>query len=831
MSIEIKKGKFIKELKNKLNQKCYGNTSEETVLVRAFKYFDLDNTGLSDTDTFLKTVKKIGITSFDDDEIIEIFSSFDTNKQGVIDYREFVSELFSNKSLSKKQKSSPIEKQEIPAKNEIVVENEEKNILKLNNPEEILNLMKDVLNERGVQGICSIARNFRIIDENNSQTIDFDEFKQVCNMYNFGLDDKQLKMVFGNFDSENIGEIDYDEFIRTLRGEMNEFRQNLVQNVFDKLDIKKSGEISFKELNNKYNAKNHPDVISGKISEEEALKEFIDTFQETYNYLCGTETNNIVTIEEFLEYYENVSMTIDEDDYFEYLLNNVWNLGLDIKYKNEIKKPDIEENAQEEQINEQLKEDLNAKKEQSLIKFINEIRKLGSTSLISLMRLFKLNDINNTKDLEFYEFSKSLHEFETELSDEEISNLFSYFDKDNTGVINYLNFINAIRGPMNQKRILILKEAFKKLDLDKGGQVEIGEIKSQFNAKNDKDVKSGEKTEEEAYTEFVDTFQMNHDNRVGPRNKRVTLDEFIDYYNFISMGIEDDAYFISLIQNSWKLNPYYKYNQNGQNDLTNINLNEISYTHGNIKNKKIRVGAAAAPFGTDMTPNTEDKRPFYYHIEQNENIEKEISPIDIFRTAIKKRGIRGIMAMRRAFMIADENDSKTLSLPEFIKFCHDYRMPITGKEINILFEEFDTNKNGQINYEEFISAFTGDMCERRKRLITILFETFDKNRKGFVDLDDIRNAYNPINHPDVLSGKRTEDEVLAEFLDNLQYHFSLLKSDKEQENNKINFEEFLEFFNYISAGIEDDEYFESVIKGGFNLEDRRPKKKGWKSIV
>ena len=831
MSIEIKKGKFIKELKNKLNQKCYGNTSEETVLVRAFKYFDLDNTGLSDTDTFLKTVKKIGITSFDDDEIIEIFSSFDTNKQGVIDYREFVSELFSNKSLSKKQKSAPIEKQEIPEKNEIVVENEEKNILKLNNPEEILNLMKDVLNERGVQGICSIARNFRIIDENNSQTIDFDEFKQVCNMYNFGLDDKQLKMVFGNFDSENIGEIDYDEFIRTLRGEMNEFRQNLVQNVFDKLDIKKSGEISFKELNNKYNATNHPDVISGKISEEEALKEFIDTFQETYNYLCGTETNNIVTIEEFLEYYENVSMTIDEDDYFEYLLNNVWNLGLDIKYKNEIKKPDIEENAQEEQINEQLKEDLNAKKEQSLIKFINEIRKLGSTSLISLMRLFKLNDINNTKDLEFYEFSKSLHEFETELSDEEISNLFSYFDKDNTGVINYLNFINAIRGPMNQKRILILKGAFKKLDLDKGGQVEIGEIKSQFNAKNDKDVKSGEKTEEEVYTEFVDTFQMNHDNRVGPRNKRVTLDEFIDYYNFISMGIEDDAYFISLIQNSWKLNPYYKYNQNGQNDLTNINLNEISYTHGNIKNKKIRVGAAAAPFGTDMTPNTEDKRPFYYHIEQNENIEKEISPIDIFRTAIKKRGIRGIMAMRRAFMIADENDSKTLSLPEFIKFCHDYRMPITGKEINILFEEFDTNKNGQINYEEFISAFTGDMCERRKRLITILFETFDKNRKGFVDLDDIRNAYNPINHPDVLSGKRTEDEVLAEFLDNLQYHFSLLKSDKEQENNKINFEEFLEFFNYISAGIEDDEYFESVIKGGFNLEDRRPKKKGWKSIV
>ena len=831
MSIEIKKGKFINELKSKLNQKCYGNTSEETVLVRAFKYFDLDNTGLSDMDMFLKTVKKIGITSLNDEELSEIFCLFDRKNAGEIDYREFVSELFDNKSLSKKKKTSQKEIEESAQKNEFKSEKEEKKEnLKLNNPDEILNLMKEKLNERGVQGICSIARNFRIIDENNSQTIDFNEFKQVCNMYNFGLDDPQLKIIFNNFDLENTGEIDYDEFIRTIRGEMNEFRQNLVQKVFDKLDNKKTGEISFKELNNKYNARNHPDVISGKINEEEALKEFVDTFQETYNYLCGTETNNIVTIEEFMEYYENLSMTIEEDEYFEYLLNNTWNLGLDIKYKNEIKKQNVEENIEEKNI-EQNNEELNAKKEEALIKFINEIKSLGTTSLISLMRLFKLNDINNTKELELYEFSKSLHEFETELSEEEITNLFSYFDKDNTGLINYINFINAIRGPMNQKRILIIKEAFKKLDIDKGGQVELAEIKMQFNAKNDKDVKSGEKTEEEVYTEFVDTFQMNHDNKVGPRNKRVTLDEFIDYYNYVSMGIEDDNYFISLIQNSWKLNPYYKYNQTGENISSN-NFNEISYSHGNIKNKKIRIGAAAAPFGTDMTPNTEDKREFYYQQEPiKEGTNKEISPIEVFRTTLKKRGIRGIMAMRRAFIIADDNDSKTLTLPEFIKFCHDYRMPLSGNEINNLFEEFDTNKNGEINYEEFVSAFVGEMNERRKRLITILFETFDKNRKGVIDLDDIRNSYNPNNHPDVVSGKKTEDEVLAEFLDFLQYHFSLLKSDKEQEINKINIEEFLAFFNNISAGVEDDDYFENIIKSGFNLEDRKPKKKGWKSIV
>ena len=453
------------------------------------------------------------------------------------------------------------------------------------------------------------------------------------------------------------------------------------------------------------------------------------------------------------------------------------------------------------------------------MKFINEIRNLGTTSLINLLKLFKLNDENNSRELDLYAFNKALHEFETELSDDEITSVFNYFDKEKTGFINYVNFINAIRGPMNQKRIDIVKEAFSKLDIDKSGQVEISEIKLQYNAKNDKEVKSGKKTEEEVYTEFIETFQMNHDNRVGPRNKRVTLDEFLDYYNFVSMGIEDDNYFITMIQNAWKINPYYS-------KVSNPQIEEKD------ENKKKRFGAAAAPFGTDMTPTTEDYRKKYFYPEITDDKKTEISPVEKFRNTIKKRGVRGVMAMRRAFMIADENDSKTISLPEFVKFCHNYRIPIVGKDINLLFEEFDKDKSGEINYEEFVYSFVGEMNERRKRLIKILFDSFDKNKTGFVDLDEIRNSYSPVNHPDVLSGKKTEDEALAEFLDNLQYHFSLLKSQKEEgDGNKIGFDEFLEFFNNLSVGIEDDDYFENMIKSGFNLEERRPKKKGWRSIV
>jgi Ca2+-binding EF-hand superfamily protein len=860
MLSEARKEKFIKDLKNKLNEKSYGSVTEETVLVRAFKYFDLDNTGKSDLECFLKTINKIGVTSFEEDEIVEMFHIYDTENTGEIDYKEFASELFANKSLSKKQKKFEKENQEPrgaapPEKEEDIQEpvnnnqvqgtSTKKEYLSDNSVENILNVIREKLNNRGVQGICSLSRNFRIVDENNTQTIDFNEFQKACKTFNFGLDENQMRIAFVAFDRDNTGEIDYDEFIRSIRGEMNEFRQKLVQQAFDILDVNKNGEITFEEIKNKYNPAGHPDVLSGKKTEEEVLKGFMNTFQETYNYLCGTESDNVITIEEFQEYYENVSMTIDDDAYFELLMNNAWKMGLNTTYNND--KKSWNKNDENVNLSEKYQEKFGDKRpgynpeeeereknEYILIKFINEIRNLGSTCLISLFKQFKANDENNTKELELYEFSKSLQEFETELNDDEIASLFNYFDKEKTGVVNYVNFINAIRGPMSPVRIAVVKEAFKKLDEDKSGQVEISEIKLQFNAKNDRDVKSGKKTEEEAYTEFVDSFQMNHDNRAGPRNKRVTYDEFQDYYNFVSMGIEDDSYFVEMVQNSWKINPYYSKVSNPQLEEKENEINDknVSYGRGgNLRNQKKRVGAASAPFGTDLTPLTEDKREFYFSPEMPGDKKAEASPVEKFRNTIKKRGVRGVMAMRRAFMIADENDSKTLNLPEFIKFCHDYRIPVVGRDINLLFEKFDKDRSGEINYEEFIYAFVGEMNDRRRNLIKILFDSFDKNKTGFINLDEVRNSYSPKNHPDVLSGKKTEDEVLAEFLDTLQYHFSLLKSNKEEKSNKIGFDEFLEYFNNISVGIEDDDYFEDVIKSGFALEERRPKKKGWKSIV
>jgi Ca2+-binding EF-hand superfamily protein len=48
-------------LKNKLAEKTKGAQSEESVLKKAFKYFDLNDNGTVEPDEFAKAIEKIGI--------------------------------------------------------------------------------------------------------------------------------------------------------------------------------------------------------------------------------------------------------------------------------------------------------------------------------------------------------------------------------------------------------------------------------------------------------------------------------------------------------------------------------------------------------------------------------------------------------------------------------------------------------------------------------------------------------------------------------------------------------------------------------------------------
>ena len=122
----------------------------------------------------------------------------------------------------------------------------------------------------------------------------------------------------------------------------------------------------------------------------------------------------------------------------------------------------------------------------------------------------------------------------------------------------------------------------------------------------------------------------------------------------------------------------------------------------------------------------------------------------------------------------DDNNSHSLDKQEFIKAMKDFRVDLKQFEVDQLFAEFDRDKSGEIDYDEFVRGIRGTMNPFRKMFVSKAFNILDKDKSGVIDINDIKGVYNAKFHPDVKSGKRTEEEILGEFLETFETHHSLL---------------------------------------------------------
>lgn len=146
----------------------------------------------------------------------------------------------------------------------------------------------------------------------------------------------------------------------------------------------------------------------------------------------------------------------------------------------------------------------------------------------------------------------------------------------------------------------------------------------------------------------------------------------------------------------------------------------------------------------------------------------EAQIMEHFRKRLAKRGARGIAGLGRQFKIADDNRSQDLDMDEFKKAIHDFRIGLSEDQSEKIFSVFDRDGSGSINYDEFLRGVRGSMNEFRKGLSKRAFKVMDKDGSGIIDIDDIRQRYNAKQHPDVKSGKKTEDEILFEFIDTFE---------------------------------------------------------------
>eukprot|EP00911_Craspedida_sp_UC1_P002558 UC1_evm2s1897 len=101
---------------------------------------------------------------------------------------------------------------------------------------------------------------------------------------------------------------------------MSKHRVRLVRQAFNKVDKNSDGRLTVEDLRGVYNVTHHKKYVSGEKTEDDILREFLDSFD------TPGDADGVVTWEEFLNYYVGVSVSIDTDAYFDLMMRQAWKL-------------------------------------------------------------------------------------------------------------------------------------------------------------------------------------------------------------------------------------------------------------------------------------------------------------------------------------------------------------------------------------------------------------------------------------------------------------------------------------------------------------------------
>merc|ERR1712232_187041 len=159
----------------------------------------------------------------------------------------------------------------------------------------------------------------RIMDNDGNRQVNLKELTYGINDMGLHIEPKDLQLLLAAVDRDNTGSLSFDEFVAGVHGPLDPRRQELILMVFDMVDQTRDGKVQVDDIRMIYDVSHHPDVLAGRMEEDQALEHFLSQFD-------GVNKDGCVSQREFFEYYRSVSASIPDDDYFELVIRNAWHI-------------------------------------------------------------------------------------------------------------------------------------------------------------------------------------------------------------------------------------------------------------------------------------------------------------------------------------------------------------------------------------------------------------------------------------------------------------------------------------------------------------------------
>ena len=215
---------------------------------------------------------------------------------------------------------------------------------------------------------------------------------------------------------------------------------------------------------------------------------------------------------------------------------------------------------------------------------------------------------------------------------------------------------------------------------------------------------------------------------------------------------------------------------------------------------------------------------------QNLNL-KENNSLIKFRNVLISQGVKSIFRFQRMLSIYDRKHSGLISFDNFYAIFKAYYENIPLADIKSIFSLFDTTTNAnnstkvkditmfQIKYDDLLKSLIGNMSLNRQLIVKKVFDSFEKESDGKILTSDIKSKFNYRRHPDALNGKNSPIEIYNNFLDFLETFREYNDNLRGGYSFSMSYDEFEDFYNMISLCVEDDNYFEKILKNCWNLEE------------